>query len=280
MPRSIWNGTITFGMVNVPIKLYSAIESKSIHFHEVHVKDGARIEHRRICPKQDREVPKEQIVKGYEVSPDKYVVLEPDEIKAAAGDRGKVVHIQEFVEAGDIDPVFFEKTYYVGSRDDKDSYRLLHDALAKTNRAGIGRFTFHDREYLVAVRALDDVLALHTLRFHDEVVATDDLDIGTRGRKPSSSEMKMADQLVESLAESFEPERYEDTYREAVLDMIKRKAAGKEIDLLEQEEPEHGDDLAAALEASLGASNGSRARPQSRSRSRRSNTKRKRKVRS
>src|ERR671938_262 len=112
-------------MVNVPIKLYSATESKTVHFREIHAKDGARIEHRRICPKEDREVPYKQIVKGYEVAPDEYVVLEKDEIKAAAGDRGKVVHLQEFVEAAEIDPVFYDKTYYVGSRDAEHAYRLL-----------------------------------------------------------------------------------------------------------------------------------------------------------
>src|SRR5689334_2854551 len=112
-PRSLWNGTITFGMVNVPVKLFTATESKSISFHEVHARDGARIEHRRICPKEDREVPNDEIVKGYEVSEGKYVVLEKDEIKAAAGDRGKIVELSEFVDAAEIDPVFFEKTYYV-----------------------------------------------------------------------------------------------------------------------------------------------------------------------
>ena len=252
MPRSIWNGTITFGLVNVPIKLYSATESKTVHFNEVHVKDGARIEHRRICPKEDKEVAFEQIVKGYEVAPDDYVVLEKEEIKAAAGDRGKVVHLDEFVEAAAIDPVFYDKTYYLGSRDDADAYRLLHDVLRRSDRAGIGRFTFHDREYLVAVRALDGVMALHTLRFHDEVVAGRDLELGAKGRKPSSREIQMAEQLVDSLHESFDARRYEDTYREAVLDLIKRKAAGEEIDLMEQEEPDQGTDLAAALEASLG----------------------------
>jgi DNA end-binding protein Ku len=252
LPRSIWNGTITFGLVNVPIKLYSATESKTVHFSEVHVKDGARIEHRRICPKEDKEVPYEQIVKGYEVAPDEYVVLEKEEIKAAAGDRGKVVHLDEFVEAAEIDPVFYDKTYYVGSRDDADAYRLLHDVLRRSGRAGIGRFTFHDREYLVAVRALDGVMALHTLRFHDEVVAGRDLELGAKGRKPSRREVQMAEQLVDSLHESFDAQRYEDTYREAVLALIKRKAAGEEIDLMEQEEPDQGTDLAAALEASLG----------------------------
>jgi DNA end-binding protein Ku len=256
MPKSIWNGTITFGMVNVPVKLYSATESKSIHFHEVHSKDGARIEHRRICPKEDKEVPYEEIVKGYEVSDGKYVVLEQDEIKAAAGDRGKVVHLREFVSAQDIDPVFFEKTYYVGPRDDADAFRLLHEALRKTGRAGIGRFSFHDREYLVAVRAGDGVLVLHTLRFHDEVVGGDELEIDGGARKPSKKEIQMAGQLVKTLATDFKPGDYEDTYRDAVLDLIKRKAKGEEIDLVAQEEPEQGDDLAAALQASLAGGRG------------------------
>ena len=252
-PRSIWNGTITFGLVNVPIKLYSATESKTVHFSEVHARDGAKIEHRRICPKEDKEVSYDDVVKGYEVEPDKYVVLEKDEVKAAAGDRGKVVHLTEFVPAEEIDPVFYEKTYYVGSGDAKDAYRLLHEALRRSGRAGIGRFTFHDREYLVAVRALDDVLALHTLRFHDEVVSGDELEIEPGSRRPSRQELQMADRLIDALQEDFDPSKYEDSYREAVLDLIKRKGKGEEIDLAEQEEPAHGDDLMAALEASLGS---------------------------
>jgi DNA end-binding protein Ku len=250
--RSIWNGTIAFGLVNVPIKLFTATESHTISFSEVHARDGAQIEHRRICPKQDKEVPYEEVAKGYEVSEDKYVVLDKDEIKAAAGDRGKVIELSEFVDAADIDPVFYEKTYYVGAGDEKDAYRLLLEALRRSGRAGIGRFTFHDREYLVALRALDDTLALHTLRFSDEVVAPKDLDLPKGGRKPAKREIEMANKLVESLAERFKPDAYEDTYRDAVLDLIKRKAKGEEIDLAAQEEPEHGDDLAAALQASLG----------------------------
>jgi DNA end-binding protein Ku len=242
--------------VNVPIKLYSATESKTVHFHEVHVRDGARIENRRYCSKENKEVPYKEVVKGYEVSEGTYVVLEKDEVKAAAGDRGKVVHLTEFVPAEEIDPVFYDKAYYVGSSEEKDAYRLLHDALAKTGRAGIGRFSFHDREYLVAVRALDDVLALHTLRFHDEIVSGDEFDIDGSGRRPSKQELDMANRLVDALATDFDPSQYEDSYREAVLDLIKRKAKGEEIDLAAQEEPAHGDDLAAALEASLGSAKG------------------------
>jgi DNA end-binding protein Ku len=251
--RSIWNGTVTFGLVNVPVKLFTATDNKSVSFNEVHARDGAKIEHRRICPKEEKEVPYDEVVKGHEVSDGKFVVLEKDEVKAAAGDRGKVVALEEFVDAAAIDPVYFDRSYYVGAGDDKDAYRLLHEALRKSGRAGIGRFTFHDREYLVALRALGDVMALHTLRFADEVVGGDELEIGKGGRKPSSKEVDMAGKLVDSLHEDFDPEAYEDTYRAGVLDLIKRKAKGEEIDLGEQEEPEHGDDLAAALEASLGA---------------------------
>lgn len=251
MAKSIWNGTITFGMVNVPVKLYSATESKTVHFHEVHARDGAKIEHRRICSKEDKEVPYKDIVKGYELSGGKYIVLDKDEIKAAAGDRGKVIHLNQFVCAADIDPVFYEKTYYVGSREDEDAFRLLHEVLRKTNRAGIGRFSFHDREYLVSLRAGEGVLLLGTLRFHDEVVSVEDLEFGKSARKPAPKEVQMAGKLVETLARKFRPDDYEDTYRDAVLDLIKRKAKGEEIDLVAEEEPEHGDDLAAALEASL-----------------------------
>jgi DNA end-binding protein Ku len=249
--RSIWNGTITFGLVNVPVKLYSATESKTVSFHEVHARDGAQIEHRRICPKHGKEVPYEEIVKGFEVDDDTYVILDKEEIKAAAGDRGKVVHITEFVDATEIDPIFYEKAYFVGSRDEQDAYRLLREALRKSGRAGIGRFTFHDREYLVAIRAFEDAIALHTLRFHDELVPADDLEMPTATKAPSKAEIDMAGKLVKSNETPFRPQDYEDSYRDAVLDLIKRKGKGEEIDLLEQEEPEHGDDLMAALKASL-----------------------------
>jgi DNA end-binding protein Ku len=251
--RSIWNGTVAFGLVNVPIKLYSATDNKTVSFREVHARDGAKVEHRRICSKEDKEVPYEEVVKGYEVSQDTFVVLEKDEVKAAAGDRGKVVELDEFVDAAAIDPVFHDRTYYAGAGDEPEAYRLLHEALRRSGRAGIGRFTFHDREYLVALRAYDkEVLALHTLRFADEVVGADELEIEQKGRKPAPKEIQMARKLVESLHTDFDPSEYEDTYREAVLDLIKRKAKGEEIDLVAEEEPEH-DDLHAALEASLGS---------------------------
>jgi DNA end-binding protein Ku len=251
MPRSIWNGTISFGLAHVPIKLYSATESKTVSFREVHLSDGAPIEHRRLCSKEGEEVPYKEVVKGYEVAEDEYVVLEKNEVKAAAGARGKVIEIADFVPGDEIDPIFVEKTYYVGCRDDGEAYKVFQAALEQTGRVGIGRFTFHDREYLAAVRSLDGVLALHTLRFHDEIIEAGDLEVAIPRKGPSKQEAKMAEQLVDSLHESFDPTDYEDTYREAVLDLIDRKAKGKKIERVEPAEREETDDLAAALKASL-----------------------------
>ena len=251
MPRSIWNGTISVGLAHVPIKLYSATESKTVSFHEVHLKDGARLEHKRICSKEDKEVPYKEVVKGFEVESDEFVVLEKDDVAAAAGARGKVIEIEAFVPDEEIDPVFYEKTYYVGPRDDDAASRVLLAALEQTARVGIGRFTFHNREYLAAVRALDDVLALHTMRFHDEIVRGDELDVDTPGKGASKQEVEMASQLVDSLHREFEPSEYDDTYREAVLELISRKAKGEEIEAQTDEPEEETDDLMAALQASL-----------------------------
>jgi DNA end-binding protein Ku len=250
--RSIWNGTIAFAGVFIPVKVHSATEDKGVHFHEVHQDDGARIEHKRICPKEDKEVPYKEIVKGYEVSEGEYVVLEKEELDAAAGEGSRLIEVEEFVCAGDIDPVTFDKTYYLGSQDKgKDAYRLLHDALEKSDRAGIGRWVFHNREYLVAIRALDDVVGMHTMRFADELVLAKDLEIPSPSRKPSDRELQMAGKLVESLEARFKPDDFEDTYRERMLAYIEAKAKGK-LDKLPapSEAPEAGD-LMAALEASL-----------------------------
>jgi DNA end-binding protein Ku len=251
--RSLWNGTISFGAVHVPIKLYSAIQAKSVSFTEVHVADGAKLEHRRFCTKEDKEVPYQEVIRGFEVSSGEYVVLEKEEADAAAGDRTRIVEVEHFVPLADIDPVFYDKPYYVGPRDGGEAaYKLLHAGLEKTGRAAIGRFTFHNREYLAAIRPYGDLLVLHTLRFADEIGGTGVPKPAKGVRKPSEKEVKMAERLVETLHERFKPERYEDTYREAILDVIERKAAGKPIEAPEEDEPsDEGDDLAAALEASL-----------------------------
>jgi DNA end-binding protein Ku len=251
-PRSLWNGTVSVGLVHVPVKLFSATESKTISFHEVHLEDGARIEHRRFCEKEGKEVDYQEVVRGFEVRKGQYVALEKDEMKAAAGGTGHLIEVEHFVPLDEIDPVSFDKTYYLGAQDKaKDGYRVLHDALERTGRAAVGRFTFHNREYVAAIRPYDNILALHTLHFADELVDGDDLDYSKPRKRAADREVKMAKQLVESLHEEFDPKRYKDEYRRAVLKVIEQKAEGKEIEPADEEETEGPDDLMAALEASL-----------------------------
>ena len=250
-PRSIWNGTISFGLVKVPVKLYSATESKTIRFREVHLKDGATLDHRRMCTVEDKEVEYSEIVKGYEVDEDEYVILDADEIKAAAGDRGKVVELEEFVEVESIDPIFFDRTYYAGFRDDPEPYVLFEKALEKSGRAGIGRFTFHNREYLVAVRSLGGAIGFHTLNFHDEVVRGKDLKIPAPKKKPTGKEVSMADKLIDGLHEDFEAGDYKDSHRKEILALIKAKEKGKKPKKARKKAKDTSGDLTAALEASL-----------------------------
>jgi DNA end-binding protein Ku len=255
MARSIWNGTITFGLIAVPIKVHSATEDKGVHFHQVHAADGARIKQKRICSKENKEVPYKEVAKGYELRGGKYVMLEQEEIDAAAGESSHLIELEEFVCAADIDPVFYDRTYYLGAGDDgADAYRLMHDALKKSDRAGLGRWVFHNREYLAAIRPLDGVLALHTMRFADELADAKDLDIPKPSRVPSKREIEMAGKLVDSLHDRFDPDAFHDSYRERVLELIDAKASGKEPELPEVEEEQDSTDLAAALEASLGGS--------------------------
>jgi DNA end-binding protein Ku len=258
--RSIWNGTVAFGLMSVPVKLHTATESKTVHFREVHLDDGARIEHRRFCSKEDKEVPYKEVVKGYEVAEDQYVVLEKEEVAAAAGDGAHRIDVEHFVDAADIDPVFFDKTYYLGAgKDGAQAYRVLLDALEHTGRAGIGRFTFHDREYLTAIRARDGVLLLHTLRFADELVAGEDIEVAAPSRGPGDREVKMAAQLIDTLHAKFKPDDYEDEYRAAVLDVVQAKAKGEAFAPDVQTATDDSADLMAALKASLeGARKGGR----------------------
>ena len=253
MPKSIWNGTIAFGAVAVPIKLYSATESKTVHFHELHRRDESRIEHRRFCSKEDREVDYDEVVNGYEVAEGEYVVLSKEEVANADPTRGKVVELEDFVAADEIDPVYYDRTYYVGAgKDGEAAYRVLQTALERAERVGIGRFVFHNKEQLVTLRPLDGLLALHTMRFHDEVVSGKDVEVPSPQKKPSKREVDMAGTLVSSLESKFKPDRYEDTYRASVEKLIGQKARGEEIDLPSDHPPElHPDMLMAALEASL-----------------------------
>ena len=252
MPRSIWNGTISFGAVAVPIKVSSAIEDKGVHFHQVHLPDGARISYKRICSKEGKEVDYKDVAKGYERSDGEFVLLSDDEIAAAAGENSHRIELEEFVCAADIDPIFYERTYYLGAGEDGEApYRLVHDALAKTDRVGIGRWVFHNREYLVAVRARDELLVLHTVRFADELANPDEIDVPEPKRAPGKREVEMAATLVDSLHDRFDPGAFSDEHRKELLALIRRKAKGEEIEIPSPKEPEPAPDLLAALEASL-----------------------------
>jgi DNA end-binding protein Ku len=253
VPRSIWNGTIALGTIAVPVKVYSATESKTVRFHEVHEPDGGKIEHHRICPEEEREVPYGEVVKGFEVAPGEYVVLDDDEIAAAAGERSRVLDVEAFVEAAAIDPVSYDRTYTLGARDAPGAYRLLHDALVKTGRAGLARWVFHNRERLVAIRPRDGVLAMHTMRFHDELVAPGEVDVDTPSRGPSDKEVEMAGALVDTLHAPFRPEDFADEHREHVLAYLDRKRRGEAEAPEPAPEPEASDDLLAALQASVKA---------------------------
>jgi DNA end-binding protein Ku len=253
-PRSIWNGTIAFGLVSVPIKVYTATESTSIGFHEIHAKDGSRIEHRRICPKDGETVSAKDTVMGHQVSARKWVEITDEDLAAAAGTQTRRVEIDHFVPASEIDPVYFEKTYYLGAGDDGNkAYALLHAALEKADRAGVGRWVFRNRERTALVRTFEGVLTLHTMRFADEIVDPGEFDLARVQRKPSEKEIKMAASLVDGLHTGFDADDYEDTYREEVMRLIELKAEGKNIELPPPDEPQSADDLLAQLEASLAA---------------------------
>jgi len=252
MARSIWNGTITFGLMRVPIKVHSAIDDRGVHFHELHAKDEAQIEHKRICSKDGKAVPYKQVAKGYEVSKGHYVLLDQEEIDAAAGRRSREIELEEFVALGEIDPVYYNRGYYLGAGEEgADAYRLLHDALQRAERIGLGRWVFHNREYLVAVRALNDAMALHTMRFADELVDAGALDLPSPSRRPSKREVEMAGTLVDSLSARFDPKAFQDSYSKRVLNLVEAKGRGEEPELPEVSEPASDTDLMAALEASL-----------------------------
>jgi DNA end-binding protein Ku len=252
MPRSLWNGTIAFGMVRVPVKLYSAVEPRAIKFRERHVKDAAAIEHRRICVQEEREVPYSEIVKGYPLGGDQYVVLTGEELRAADGAASHVIDIEHFVHGVEIDSIYYETVYYLGPTDVvQEPYRLLHAALKRSDRVGIGHFVFHGKDQLVAIRARGEILVMHTMRFADEIAPAGGSAAKTPTRRPATREIGAARSLLEQLGERFQPARYKDAYREAVLELIDRKARGEAIEMPVSEPSTADDDLLQALEASL-----------------------------
>jgi DNA end-binding protein Ku len=250
--RSIWNGTVAFGDVAVPVKLFSAVQEHSIHFHEVRLSDGCRIVHRRVGADSGREVPSERIGKAYETSRGHQVVLEDDEIAAARGSRPKVIEIEHFVESAQIDPVYYDHPYVLGAQDGGErAYRVLHGALERSRKVGIGRFVMRTREQLVALAPRGKALELYTMRFADEVIDHKDLDVAAPRRAPSRGEVEMAERLIDTLASSWRPASHRDRYRADVMAVIKRKAAGEKVEAAEHEQAPPPADLLAALRESV-----------------------------
>jgi DNA end-binding protein Ku len=257
MPRSIWSGAISFGLVNVPVKLYSAVSRKTVRFNQLNAETGNRIQQKRVDPETGEEVPFEQIVKGFELTKDRYVLVTPDELDALDPERTRTVDIEDFVDLADIDPIYYDHPYYlVPDKGAAKAYGLLLNAMEASGKVAIARVVLRSKEQLVAIRPAGELLMMETMIFHDEVVPHDDIDDlpDSKELKASDRELKMAQQLIDSLSSEFEPERYHDEYREKVLELIERKASGEEIAVQpEAPAPAKVPDLMAALEASLAA---------------------------
>jgi DNA end-binding protein Ku len=251
MPRSIWNGGVSFAGVDVPIKVFGATDPQGVRFRELHAPDGGEIAH-QLVDDDGKAVDREQVAKGFEVRSGEYVVLEDDELKAAAATKRKTLDVEHFVPREQIDPDVYDRPYYLAPQDGaEEAYAVLAAALKRTGRVGVGRVVLRSREQLAAVVEADGMLRMHTMRFADELVDPSKLDSPTVRGKPEPRMRKMAAQLVDALTTTFKPGKYRDTYRDRVLKLVKRKAKGEEIDTEAAAPPEPSDDLMAALEASL-----------------------------
>jgi DNA end-binding protein Ku len=255
MPRAIWSGAISFGLVNVPVKMYSATSPKTVRFHQLSSRTGTRIKQKRVDPSTGDEVQFEDIVKGYELTPDRYVLIEPEELEALDPKATKTIDIEEFVDLSEIDPIYYDHSYYLApATGGAKAYRLLLDAMRESGKVAIGRVVIRSKQQLCALRPIGDALGLSTMLFGDEVLSPDRLDEldGVSEAEATPRELKMAEQLIDSLSSDFDPTKFKDEYRERVLDLIERKANGEEIAVQPQAEEEApAPDLMAALEASL-----------------------------
>jgi DNA end-binding protein Ku len=243
--------------LNVPVKLYSAVSKQTIRFRELREGDGSRVRHKRVSEADGKEVPYEKIVKGYEFAPDQYVLLSKDELAELEPPKSRTIEIKDFVDLDEIDPIYFEQPYYLGpDKGAEKAYALLTKAMQEENKVAVARFVLRNKEHLAAIRPMGDVLTLATMRFHDEVSDPDDLD-GLLGEekpsKPSAAEVKMAKELISSLSSKFDPTAYHDEYREELINLLDRKAAGEDVVAAKVEEPKatKAPDLMAALEESL-----------------------------
>jgi len=262
MARAIWSGTISFGLLNVPVKLYSAVARRGISLREIRESDGARIRHRRVAEGTDEEVPYDGIVKAFEITPDRYVPLSKDEMAALAPEKTRAIEVQDFVDLDQIDPIYFDSPYYLGPAEGAEkAYSLLAQAMEESGKVAIARFVFRNKEHLAALRPSDGVLTLTTMRFADEVVPPSDLDDVLPSSKPKvgKQEVEMAEQLIDSLTRDFDPDAYRDEYREQLLALIERKAEGKDVlsaPVAEEPKATAAPDLMAALEESIAAVKG------------------------
>jgi DNA end-binding protein Ku len=253
VPSAIWSGNIGFGLVSVPVKVLSATKSRDVRFNQLEQGTGARIRYRKVSDATGEEVPSEQIVKGYEVAPGQYVVVEDEDLKALAPKASRMIEIEDFVDLDEIDPIFFENPYYLSPEPGAaKAYRLLVEAMTQLRKVAIGRVVMRSKESLVAIRPLDGLLCLETMRYADEINPADGVLPDESVPEPSERELDMAKQLIETLTSEFDPTKYEDQYREQVLALIEAKAAGQEI-VAEPMVEDQGKvvDLMAALEASL-----------------------------
>jgi len=252
MPRALWTGSISFGLVNVPVRMYSAIAETDLRFHLIQKPDGGRIGYQKTCKKENEPVPDDEIVKGYEFKKDEFVVLTDEDFDAAKTEGVKTIEISDFVPYEEIDPIYFEKTYFLGPQADGEKpYALLRSAMEQTGLAAIAKFVMRDRQHLGCLRVREGALTLEQLFFHDEVRPVD--EIAPAKVKVSKSELELATSLIEQFSGSFEPERYEDTYREALCDVIRAKRKGKTVTAPEPEAEDEPADLMAALRASVEA---------------------------
>src|SRR3954453_6832267 len=264
MARAIWSGSISFGLLNVPVKLYSAVARRSISLREIREADGARIRHRRVAEGTDEEVPYEKIQKAFEITSGNYVPISKDEMAALAPKKTRAIEVKDFVDLTEIDPIYFDSPYYLGPAEGAGkAYSLLAEAMEGSGKVAIARFVFRNKEHLAAIRPADGVLTLTTMRFADEVVPPAELDDVLPAEKPEvgKREVQMAEQLIDSLTRRFDPTAYRDEYREELLALIERKAAGEEIVAApegEEREATKAPDLMAALEQSIAAAKGKR----------------------
>jgi DNA end-binding protein Ku len=252
-PRAIWTGSISFGLVNVPVRMYSAVEEHNLHFHFVHEPDGSRIGYEKICKAEERAVPDDEIVKAFEYEKGEYVYLSDEDFDAAKVDEGgRTIDIRAFVPYEEIDPIFFEKTYYLGpDRDGERVYALLARAMEDSGLAAVAKFVMRDRQNLACLRVRESVITLERMHFADEIRSVE--DVAPKDAKVPKAELEMASQLVEQYSGSFEPEKFTDTYRDTLCEIIEAKRKGEEVVVAPEPKAEEPADLMAALRASVEA---------------------------